>query len=148
MVALKVQSLEGIVTAYVKSLGFQAVNLQKIVQFLMQNHAQKLNHNDVISSLDEILYQQVKKYLPNQREEKTQALAMFKAIFLLHNGAEISGLSLFEKGEIPSQLQQILTENPLKSAPQIKKSKMDAQKIETLDFFALIGKIFHLSRKG
>ncbi len=148
MVALKVQSLDGIVTAYAQSLGYRDEGLQKIVNFLMDNYAEKLNQEDVIASLDEILYATVKKFIPTPRGEKMQALAMFKAIFLLNDGAEKCGLALFEKGEISPELQQLLKENVLQSAPQIKASKMDAQKIETIDFFAFLGKLFHLFRKG
>ena len=148
MVALKVQSLDGIVNAYVQSLGYHDEGLQKVVDFLMINYAEKLNQEDVIASLDEILYAIVKKYIPTPRGEKTQALALFKAVFLLNDGAEKCGLSLFEKGEIAPELQKLLKENVLQSAPQIKTSKMDAQKIETIDFFAFLGKLFHLFRKG
>lgn len=148
MVALKVQSLDGIVTAYAQSLGYQNENLQKTVNFLMDNYAEKLNQEDVIASLDEILYAIVKKYIPTPRGEKTQALSLFKAVFLLNNGAEKCGLALFENGEITPELQQLLKENVLQSAPQIKTSKMDAQKIETINFFAFLGKFFHLFRKG
>ncbi len=148
MVALKVQSLDGIVTAYAQSLGYRGDGLQKTVSFLMDNYAEKLNQEDVIASMDEILYAIVKKYIPTPRGEKTQALAMFKAVFLLNEGAEKCGLALFEKGNITSDLQQILKENMLQSAPQIKPSEMDAQKIETIDFFAFLGKLFHLFRKG
>lgn len=148
MVALKVQSLDGIVTAYVQSLGYHGESLQKTVSFLMETYAEKLNHEDVIASLDEILYAIVKKYIPTPRGEKTQALALFKAVFLLNDGAENCGLSLWKKGEITSELQQLLKDNMLQSAPQIKATKMEAQKIETIDFFASLNKIFHIFRKG
>lgn len=148
MVALKVQSLDGIVTAYAQSLGYRGENLQKIVNFLMDNFAEKLNQEDVIASLDEILYATIKKYIPSPRGEKTQALAMFKTLFLLNDGAEKCGMALFEKGELSSELQQILKENPLQSAPQCKMTKMEVQKIETINFWAFLGKIFHLFRKG
>lgn len=143
MVALKVQSLDGIVTAYVKSIGYCGENLHHVVNFLIENCVAKLNQDDVIASLDELLFTIVKKYLPSPRGDKTQALAMFKAVFLLHQGAEKCGLALFEKGELVPELQQILKENVLMSAPQVKMSKMEAQKIEPIRFFAVLGKIFH-----
>ena len=148
MVALKVQSLDGIVTAYLQSLGYQGENLQTTLDFLMKNYADKLNQEDVIASMDEILYAAVKKYLPSQRGDKTQALAMFKTLFLLEKGAENCGSALFENGFVTDELQQKLKANPLQAAPQVKMTTMEAQKIETLPFFAFLGKIFHLFRKG
>lgn len=148
MVALKIQSLDDIIVAYGKSLGFDNENLSNLTHIIQTQYADKINENDVIGSLDDILYALVKPYLPPHKRDKPQALAMFKMLFLLNNGADICGIELFEKGVLSAQMQQILSDNRLQIVPPLKMSKMEPQKIEPINWLAPLTKLVHLFRKG
>ncbi len=148
MAALKVQSLKDIVAAYGQSLGYYNEGLDKFVHSILLTYGEKLNQDDVISSLDDILFSLVKKYIPSPLGDKAQALARFKTIFLLNDGADDCGVSLFENGEISQNLRQLLKSDLLLPTPPIKITEMKVQKIETLAFFSAFNKLFHFLRKG
>ena len=59
MAAIRVQSLDDIVSAYFKSLGFSGKNLEKAVAALLTKHRFEIETDDVIAALEEILQKQI-----------------------------------------------------------------------------------------
>lgn len=146
MVTLRVQSLDDIITAYCRSLGFEGKSLQAAVKVIGSRFGDKLNHEDVIASLDKMLLDAVKKYLPDNKLGNDQKTALFKAVFLLQNGAKKWGCVVFEDKEFPADLQKALAGHKLMAAPEFKVSHMQPQKIEAsnpLNAFRKIGDFFH-----
>lgn len=130
MVTLRVQSLDDIICAYCQSLGYEGRNLQSVVQMIAGQFGGQLNPEDVIASLDKMLLGNIKKYLPDCQLDNSQKTAIFKAVFLLQNGAKKWGNVIFEKKELPADLQLALREHSLTVAPEFKMSRMRSQKIE------------------
>lgn len=146
MVTLKVQSLDDIICAYCQSLGYEGRDLQSVVQLIGGQFGGRLNPEDVIASLDKMLLGNIKKYLPDSKLDNSQKMAIFKAAFLLQNGAKKWGNAIFEEKELPGDLQKALRQHLLTVVPEFKMSHMQSQKIEIsnpLSIFRKLCKIFH-----
>ena len=149
MVALKIQSVNDVVAAYVQSFGYSDAEAQVLTAEIMQNYAEKLNADDLLSSLNEIVYQKIKPLFAHAKNsEKTQNLALFKALFLMHDGAKICPTQLFDDKPLPAQLVEKINFDELKNAPLIKRSQMEAQKIEPIEFWKTLGQLLGLVKKG
>lgn len=146
MVTLKVQSLNDIIEAYCKSLGYDGRDLKKVVKIINERFGSRLNPDDVIASLDAMLLGNIKNYLPATKLDNAQKVAMFKVVFLLNNGAKKWGEVIFEDKELPKELVVAIVNHRLEVVPEYKVSHMLPQKIEAtnpLNIFHKIGNFFH-----
>lgn len=148
MVTLKVQSLNDIIAAYCQSLGYEGRALQTAVKVIADRFGGQLNTEDVIASLDKMLLSNIKKYLPDGHLNAYQKVAIFKAVFLMNDGAKKWGSAIFEEKELPDALKKALAEHKLSVVPEFKVSHMEPQKIETPNPLSLFGKIVNLFHKG
>ncbi len=141
MAAIKIQSLEDIVGAYLKSLGFKDEMLSSAVRFVVTNYLSGFNGGDVIGALDDIVLQNVnvnfgEKLLPD--EQKT---AWFKAAFLLNDGAQKWGIETLCGKKVSAEAVRVIRSSWLKIVPDYCLSQMKEQKIEPIKTVSLLGKV-------
>lgn len=147
MVAIKVQSLEDIVKAYLENLGFSGMNLSCGVERIMAEKSKAINYDDVLSSLDNLVSQAAAKVFKNKELDKGQKLALFKFCYLRCLGADKWDVQLLWGEGLSNEIAETLREQEIKVVPPYKISHMMPQKIETvqpqnifLKFFSSKGK--------
>lgn len=148
MAAIKIQSLDDVVEAYCRSLGYNGENLKHAVAALNRNYHEKINPVDVIVSLDNILLERIQEFFVDAQTENFQKTALFKAFFLSAGGAEKWGGALFEKGDLPKELCLQLKEHKLEPVPDVKISCMPAQKVDMPSFSGFFHKFSKFFHKG
>lgn len=148
MAALKVQSLNDIITAYFKSLGFKEEGLEKAVQAMVVKYQNRLDEKDVIASLDAILVSHLKLNFEDDKLDDTQKAAMFKLVFLEQDGASKWGAEAFVSEKWPRSMVDCLKNSAIVIAPGYKISHMEAQKIEAAHPIKAVRKILNIFNKG
>ncbi len=148
MAAIKIQSLEDVVEAYCRSLGYNGKNLEQAVAAINGHYLEKINAEDIITSLDNILLERIQEFFVDAQMKDFQKTAVFKAVFLSVGGADKWGNLLFEKGELPEELCRLLKKYKLVPVPEVKISCMPAQKVDVPSFSGLFHKFTHFFRKG
>lgn len=147
MVAIKIQSLEDIVKAYLENLGFSGMNLSCGVEQLMAEQSANFNHDDVLSSLDQLVSKAAAKVFKSKELDKEQKLALFKLCYLRCSGAEKWDVQLLWGEGISDEILDCLRQQEIKIVPPYKMSQMLPQKIETMQPQNLFSKLFTLKGK-
>ena len=81
MAAIKIQSLEDVVEAYCRSLGYNGKNLEQAVAAINGHYLEKINAEDIITSLDNILLERIQEFFVDAQMKDFQKTAVFKAVF-------------------------------------------------------------------
>lgn len=130
MVAIKIQSLEDIVRAYLKNLGFDGEVLETGVHRLTAEHGETLKKGDVPSALDALIGKAAVKIYKEKSWNTEQKTAMLKFCFVRYDGAQRWGVAALLDDEIPAAVIGELRSLKLLTAPECRMMKMMPQKIE------------------
>ena len=131
MVAIKIQSLEDIIRAYLKNLGFEGRALEGGVSKLTEKYGEVLKKDDVSSALDKLIGKAAAKIYKEKSWNTEQKTAMLKFCFVRYQGAERWGLNALLEDEISVEAIDDLRGLKLLTAPECRMVQMKAQKIET-----------------
>lgn len=131
MVAIKIQSLEDIVEAYLKNLGFCDNKLKEVVVSLVDCCGQQIEAENVLASLDALLLKSASAIFMNEDEEPEQKLAQFKLIFLLKEGALKWPPEVLWNEKAAVELAEEFQQFEIRAVPEYKLTPMAAQVIET-----------------
>lgn len=146
MVAIKIQSREDVITAYMLNLGFQHEKLPDAVKIVAVNLPQQLQSGDeVLEFMDKAVLKMAKEIYPNSCLADEQLVAEFKLCFLLGSGADYCRPKEFTKLELPHELVQRMQEQCISTAPQYHYTEMKMQAIESAN---TLGQIFHHKKKA
>ena len=148
MAAVKIQSLKDVVRAYLKSLGFAGENLSKAVDYVVGNEMSGFESGDVVVFLDGILLRNIRKSIVEDKLGDEQALALFKAAYLVGNGAERWGVEILNGGEFPTELTEMMTAGFFTVVPEYQMSRMLPQRIEPARSLSWPRRVLRLFRKG
>ena len=148
MAAIKVQSLEDIIEAYCCSLGYKDRKLQQVVKLISEQYANRINSQDVVASLDSIIIDKTGSYLNGDDLSEKQKMLMFRLFFLLNDGAEKWGVSLWEKRELPVDCIDAMKSFNFAVVPEFCISCMKPQNIESPNPLGILHKIKRLFYKG
>lgn len=148
MVAIKIQSLDDIVKAYLQNLGFEGKRLDSAVGMLLMRLGNDYNADNVLSSLDELIYKSAQQIFEKNKLAKEQKIAMFKLCFLLNDGAQKWDVQVLLGDKIDNKIATLMQEKILQVAPPYKFSVMKPQVIETVDLGEVIEKIMKTSKKA
>lgn len=117
MAAVKVQSLDDIVSAYLQDL--------RIPAELVPEWAAAVQGDDVIAALNDLLLPTAEQVYPERYFDKAQKIAGFKLVWLSLGGGEL------HPGQKPGDdLQAALKEKRLVPAPKAEPHKMQPQRLE------------------
>lgn len=131
MVAIKIQSLEDIVEAYLKNLGFCGNKLREAVASLVDCCGEQIETEDVLASLDRLLMKSASAIFMSKKVEPEQKLAQFKLIFLLKEGALKWPPKVLWDAEAAAELVEAFRKSEVWTVPECKLAPMEAQVIET-----------------
>lgn len=148
MAAVKIQSLKEVVRAYLKSLGFEGDRLSQAADYIAGNVMSGFESGDVVAFLDGILLQNIRKNIVENKLGDEQALALFKAAYLVGGGAEKWGVEVLNGKKFPAALAELMTSGFFTVVPEYQMSRMQPQKIEPVRSLSWPGKILRLFRKG
>lgn len=148
MAAVKIQSLKDVVRAYLKSLGFAGDNLSKVADYVAGKEMSGFESGDVVAFLDGILLQNIKKNIVENKLGDEQALALFKAAYLIGDGAEKWGVEVLNDGKFPSALTEMMTAGFFTVVPEYQMSRMLPQRIEPACGLSWPKRVLRLFRKG
>ena len=101
MVAIKIQSLDDIVRAYLENLGFRGRRLEDNTGQISAMLGPEFNPDDVSSSLDNLIYGFARKIFKGKNIDKEQKIALFKFCFMECGGADKWGAEMFGARTVP-----------------------------------------------
>lgn len=140
MVTIKIQSIDDIAAAYLKTLNFSEKKIAEILpRLLKQITTEVISGDDIVNELDKLVLKTAQKVFGKTKYGNEQLTALFKAGYLLNNGAEIWGDKIFSADKISSEFIEKMQNTNLRQAPDYAFSKMEPQKIES----AVSANIFH-----
>lgn len=148
MAAVKIQSLKDVVRAYLKSLGFAGEKLSKAVDYVVRNEMSGFESGDVVAFLDGILLRNIRRNLTENGLKDEQALALFKAAYLIGDGAEKWGVEILNGGEFPAALTEMMIAGFFTVVPEYQMSRMLPQRIEPARSLSWPRRVLRLFRKG
>ncbi len=132
MVAIKIQSKEDIIGAYLCSLGFAGRELPSIVKTVAgQLDFQSADGDELVGKIDSILLEMARKTFPESGLADEQLLAQFKLCFLLCGGAEQCTVQGIRQLNLPAGLTKAMRERFIVNAPACHYTEMKPQKIES-----------------
>ncbi len=132
MVAIKIQSKEDIIAAYLASLGFSGKNLSPVVSAVsgrLNFHSD--NGDELVGKIDDVLLKLAEKTFPDTKLDREQLLAEFKLCFLLCNGASQCSAQEIKDLDMPAELTKAMRRCFVVSAPACSYHEMKPQKIES-----------------
>lgn len=141
MVAIKIQSLDDIVRAYLENLGFRGRRLEDNTGQISAMLGPEFNPYDVSSSLDNLIYGFARKIFKGKNIDKEQKIALFKFCFMECGGADKWGAEMFGARTVPVEIIKEMRSKAIEIVPPYQMSKMLPQVIETPE--QLLGKILH-----
>ena len=142
MVALKIQTLDDIVKAYLQSLGFSQENCDISVSGVIDKLQNDFDDNNVIYALDELIYKTAKKIFAKEKLSKSQKIAMFKLCFLQSDGASKWGVDALFEDAVSVVAVGEMKEQVLRIVPEYNMSKMEPQIIEFANPIDVVKKFF------
>lgn len=149
MVTIKIQSINDIVAAYLKTLGFSDAQVGVAVPKVLKLMKTELTSGDeIINDLDKLILATAKKVFGKTKYANEQLIALFKACYLLNNGATVWGETIFWEDKLPKNLVEKIQTTNLHQAPDYAFSKMEVQLIETNVPDKLFSRIVNLFRKA
>lgn len=148
MVTIGIQSIDDIICAYLRDLGFDSKTASTEVSGL-KKYLPGISDNgdEVISALDEQLYQSAQKLFSDCQLAKPQQIAMLKFCYLQSGGAQKWGVRIFNTNKIDTEMKTALLQNEVHIAPRPVLSRMEPQSIEMPQPTNLIKKIFKQKKK-
>lgn len=149
MVTIKIQSIDDIVAAYLKTLGFSDVQVGMAVPKVLKLMKTELTSGDeIINDLDKLVLTSAKKVFGKTKYANEQLTALFKACYILNDGALKWGETIFWEDKIPKDLVEKFQASNLHQAPDYAFSKMEVQLIETNVSDNFFSRIVNLFRKA
>lgn len=143
MVTIKIQSLDDIVTAYLRGLGFNHQTAQKQISVLKKYLPQDSDSGDeVIRCLDELLYHSAQSIFKDSSLDKPQLIALLKFCYLRSSGAQKWGAQIFESSQLNGEISAALHKEIIHVAPNYVLSHMEPQSIVIPHPGQLITKMF------
>lgn len=143
MVTVKIQSIDDILKAYLKSLGFREDIAQKNISLLKTKiNVSQESGDKVIDALDNVLLATAKHIFKDSTLDDEQMVALFKFCFLQAKGAEKWGDKIFETISNDSEIAQVLRKHVVHVAPNYVFSQMKPQEIDIPHPSNLLKKIF------
>lgn len=131
MVAIKIQSLEDIVEAYLQNLGFCDNKLKEAVTSLVDCCGEQIKSEDVLASLDSLLLKSASAIFKSKNIEPEQKLAQFKLVFLLNDGALKWPPEVLWNQKAAVELAEVFRQFEVRAVPEYKLMPMAPQVIET-----------------
>lgn len=147
MVAIKIQSIEDIIQAYLQCLSFDAklsAKLAEKIKPFVEKPAE--NGESIIKLLDDYLLKTARKAFPDENLPDEQLAALFKFCFLRAGGAKVWGKE-FYRSDISEKFKEALNKEKVVNAPVYVMSAMEKQKIEPVIPQNFLHKIFNHKRK-
>ncbi len=142
MVALTIQGIDDIISAYLQTFGFSKEKAQEQAHILhKQLHLTEKVGEDLILHLDHILLARSEELFPDIQGTFSEKVAFVKFAYLRANGANQIGIRLWISEE-DTEVKSILKEFSLTNAPTIKQGIMEAQAIELPHSISLFKKIY------
>lgn len=145
MVAIKIQSLEDIIGAFLENLGFSGSEKQKTIEFLAREY-DKASKPDLSLFMQKILIRKAGKIFQMTDWEDCQKVALFKYVFLNKQLATKYGYDFFAKDEPDNKLVEIMQRNILRPVPPCHYSEMPRQIIASPHPGKLLDKVLHIKR--
>lgn len=132
MAALIIQNKEDILSAYLKTFGFEGKKSDVLTAALLQKLPEPVSKNgeELIAHADKIILKIAKNIFKNAKLDNAQLLAQFKLCFLLCGGADMCTLDNLKKIEFSADLAEQMKKHFVINAPQYHMSAMKPQKIE------------------
>lgn len=145
MVAIKIQSLEDIIGAFLENLGFNGSEKQKTVEFLVQDY-NNAGKPDLSLFMQRMLRRKAGKIFKMSDWDDSQKAALFRYIFLNKQLAKKYGYGFFANEEPDSRLIEIMQHNILRPVPPYHYSEMPRQVIASPHPRKLLDKVLHIKR--
>lgn len=131
MVAIKIQSLDDIVKAYLENLGFKKNALTKASEEVKKLLEGRVNNDNVLSSLDDLTVASAKQIFDSSGDNAEQLSALFKLSYLTNNGADKWGADIFDHQKITAAMKKQMLEKAICVVPHYQMSEMKPQVIES-----------------
>ena len=145
MVAIKIQSFEDILGAFLENLGFGDNEKQKTLAFLVDEYNKK-GKPDLAFFIDDIIHRKVKYIFENVDWDISQKTALFKYIFLSKKLASKYGYDFFAKEQPDEKFVALMRENVLNPVPPCCYSEMPRQVIASPHPGKFLNKVLHMKR--
>lgn len=146
MVAIKIQSIDDIIKAYLENLSFSRDLSAKLTEKIKPLIADKVEKGaGVLEQLDKILLKSAKDVFADLNMTDEQLIALFKFTFLRAGGAKLWGKDFF-RTKVSEKFKSALQNEVVVNAPVYIMSQMKAQKIESVTAKNFLIKLF--SHKG
>lgn len=143
MVTIKIQSIDDIIGAYLKGLGFSADAASKIVPELKRKLPLSQESGDnVIDALDKLVLSAAKKIFKDSSLDDEQLVALFKFCLLETKSASKWGDKIFALKDSDEAIAQALRQEVIHVAPNYVFSQMKPQEITIPHPSNLLKKIF------
>ena len=143
MVTIKIQSIDYIIAAYLKGLGFTDDGAHKIVPALKGKLSLSQENGDkVIDELDKIIATEAKKIFNDSSLDDEQLVALFKFCVLETKGAQKWGDKIFALKDSDEKIVLSLRQAVIHVAPNYVFSQMKPQEITIPNPSNFLKKIF------
>lgn len=143
MVTIKIQSIDDIICAYLKGLGFSADAANKIVPELKKKLPISQESGDkVIDALDSLLLETAKKIFNDSTLDSEQLVALFRFCWLEAKGASKWGDKIFTLKNNDEKIAHALRQKVIHVAPNYVFSQMKPQEITIPNPSNFLKKIF------
>ncbi len=130
MVTIKIQSIDDIIAAYLKGLGFTDDGAHKIAPTLRGRLSLSQENGDkVINELDKIVASTAKKIFNDSSLDDEQLVALFKFCVLETKGAQKWGEKIFALKDSDEKIVLALRQEVIHVAPNYVFSQMKPQEI-------------------
>ena len=133
MVAIKIQSKEDIIAAYLTSLGFNPQQLPEIVPAVAAElDFRNGNGDELVKKIDAFLLRLARRTFSKTGLADEQLLAEFKLCFLLCNGADLCTAESCRRLSLPAELVRRMRERFVVAPPSCLYAEMKPQAIESI----------------
>lgn len=149
MVTIKIQSVDDIAAAYLKTFGFSGEIIKKILPELMKQLKTNIDSgDDIIKALDKLVLASAKRTFGKTNYPDEQLTALLKASYLLFDGAKKWGDKIFYADKIPAEMIEALQAANLHQAPDYAYAQMNPQPIVPAVSANIFRKFAKLFRKA
>lgn len=145
MVAIKIQSLEDIIGAFLENLGFCGSEKQKTLAFLAAEY-EKAGKPELSQFIKKFVSSRVNRIYTMPDWDDSQKAALFKYVFLSQNLAGKYGYSFFANEQPDEKLLKIMLDNVIEAVPPCHYSEMPRQIIVSPEPGKLLNKVLHIKR--
>lgn len=142
MVAIKIQSAEDIVGAFLSEMGIEEKGYDKIVAFLVDAY-HKSSGQDIMSFLTQFAKRKAQQYFADENLDAEQQVALIKYLFLTQNLSTDCGYDFFCGQEKSLLLQKNIDEHRLFVVPQYKYANMPTQVFVTPKPKSILRTVLH-----